>query len=142
MSTFAEGLGLLPLETRLGLVKTLRQTSGRVVAAGPGFWSCLRGQPVRGYEIHLGTTPSVALPALLQLEERADGVVLDNVAGTYVHGLFELSEPRQALLDALAVRRGFVRQASAPLEDPFDRLADVLEARLDLTLLPSLAVLV
>jgi adenosylcobyric acid synthase len=70
-----------------------------------GFWGCLAGVALRGYEIHLGQTPSAGLP-LLQLEERDDGSVLGDVAGTYVHGLFEGEAPRTALVQALVARRG------------------------------------
>jgi cobyric acid synthase len=63
------------------------------------------------------------------------------VAGTYLHGLFELAGPRQRLIAALAAARGFpwAPSASPPL-DPFDHLADVLEASLTLdpVRLPSL----
>jgi adenosylcobyric acid synthase len=136
----APGLGLLPLETALERSKTLRQVHGTAVAAR-GFWACLNGAPVAGYEIHLGHSASVDTPPLLRLDGRTDGAVLGDIAGTYVHGLFEGEAPRFALVRALVERRGFVWQATAePPRDPYDRLADVLEQKLDfrpLTVIPT-----
>ena len=53
----AEGLALLPISTELLGDKTLRQVAGLGHNDIDGFWSCLRGQPVTGYEIHVGVTP-------------------------------------------------------------------------------------
>jgi adenosylcobyric acid synthase len=136
----APGLALLPLETSLDASKTLRRVDGMALAR-EGFWGCLANIAVRGYEIHLGHTTDAGTKPLLQLDERADGAVVGDVAGTYVHGLFETEPPRTALVGALAARRGFARHATTePTPDPYDRLADVLEQTLDLrplTVIPT-----
>ena len=144
----AAGLDLLPVETVLGGTKQLARTRGRLHDTVPGFWGQLGAQPVEGYEIHLGQTmPTVPSPPpvpLLDLGSRSDGAVsLDGwVAGTSVHGLWERPAPRHALLHALAAHRGLTwRPSPTPRPDPYDRLADVLEASLDLSSLPSLATL-
>ena len=127
----APGLGLLPLDTTLDATKTLRQVQGAGMMSD-GFWGCLAGADIRGYEIHLGQTPPVGR-ALLRLDERLDGCVLGDVAGTYVHGLFEGEAARAALVQSLVARRGFETPApEGVLEDAYDRLADVLESALDL----------
>jgi len=73
--------------------------------------------------------------------EVPDGVVAPDglVAGTYVHGLFHNDGLRRALLGALAARRGVVLPGgTAPLADPFDRLADAVAASVDLPRLYAL----
>jgi len=132
----APGLRLLPVETELAPQKRLARTHGRILEHGLGVWSCLAGLPVEGYEIHMGRTRAVAdHPALLEVEAGFEGSVSADAAvvGTQLHGLLEQPEPRHALVHALAEARGFTWQpAAAAGLDPFDALADVLEATLRL----------
>jgi adenosylcobyric acid synthase len=128
-----EGLRLLPVKTELMAGKTLRRTSGFGHPTLAGFWACLRAQAVRGYEIHVGTSVSSTQSPLLTVEHGTDGAVVGNVAGTYVHGVFEERGPREAVVRALASRRGFEWASAAEAPDPFEALANVLEASLDLS---------
>jgi adenosylcobyric acid synthase len=132
----ARGLGLLPVKTELASEKRLRRTRGRILAHGWGMWSYLAGLPVDGYEIHMGRTRALAgeLP-FVDLDSGPEGSASTNAAvvGTHLHGLFEQPEPRHALVRALAASRGFTwHPSAAPALDPFDALADVLEATLRL----------
>jgi len=136
--TEVEGLALLPVETELVADKTLRGVVGHVCDVD-GFWRCLSELPIDGYEIHVGRTSDAGLQPLLTLGGRGDGAVLGNMAGAYVHGMFERAEPRQALLRALADARGLAWSPSPTPADPFDRLADLLSTCLDLSRLPTLA---
>ena len=90
------GLGLLDVETVLGADKT--------TVAGRRARHVATGEPVAGYEIHLGRTtgPDCARP-MLDLGGRADGATSPDglVAGTYVHGLFAADAFRRAFLAAL-----------------------------------------
>ncbi|MBV9357956.1 MAG: cobyric acid synthase [Chloroflexi bacterium] len=140
----ARGLGLLPLQTELNRTKRLARTTGRVQGDVPGIWSALGEVPVEGYEIHVGQTTGQSIPALLDLAGRAEGAVRADgaVAGSYVHGLLETAAPRRALLRALAARRGFSFVPDpTPPDNPYDRVADAIEAnlRLDPGELPALA---
>jgi adenosylcobyric acid synthase len=105
------------------------------MATGAGPWAALRDVHVTGYEIHLGSTIGQAHQPLLDLPSGPDGAVSSNglIAGTYLHGIFDEAEPRQAVLLALARARGFSWHAG-PTEqvDPYDELADVLSAALNL----------
>ena len=145
--TAADGLGLLPVETVLAGTKQLVRTRGHVCTGLPSVWSALGACPVEGYEIHLGRTTSIdpgtgtdtgsPVQPLLDLGTRADGAVSADgqVAGTSLHGLlaWENREARHALLRALAATRGLAWQPSPAVRpDPYDRLADVLAARLRL----------
>jgi adenosylcobyric acid synthase len=124
-----DGLGRLPVETVFQAEKVTRQRHG----VGWGW-------PVAGYEIHHGrvTTQEGARP-WLDLEGGSEGVIGADGAtfGTNLHGLFDEDEFRWAFLTAVADRRSksFVRSKArfaAAREAQFDRLADLLEAHLDL----------
>lgn len=135
------GLGLLPVATTLEPAKVTQRVRGRVAAAPEG-WPALAGQPIEGYEIHMGRTQAAAEPEpqpLLALLDEAgahpDGATTDDgrVWGTYVHGVFGSAPFRRAWLDGLRALHGLPRThepASGPEDDPFDRLAAHLRAHL------------
>jgi len=129
----AQGLGWLALATELRAEKRLENVSGRL---------CFDA-PVAGYRIHCGHTTGAALARpLLELADGPDGAVSDDgqIAGCYIHGLFD--EPRAA--DALLAWAGLADRASlgqatdqrALRESELDRLADAVEAAIDLDRLP------
>ncbi len=128
------GLGLLDFETTLEPEKQLRRVEGRLTLAD-AF--------VTGYEIHAGvsTGPALNRPAAQLSDGRPDGAVSDDgqILGTYLHGLFDAAPARDALLRwaGLAVRETpDYRQLR---EEGIDRLADAIEAHLDLALLETMA---
>ncbi|HRK37176.1 MAG TPA: cobyric acid synthase [Burkholderiaceae bacterium] len=124
----APGLGLLPLVTLFGANKTVRRTRARFGSMGGAMgsaWSALSGQPVSGYEIHLGQTalhPAMVANGEVAHEVLADGLgwqnAAGNVLGVYLHGLFE---------DASVIGALFGKQATA-LDEVFDRLAQSVGA--------------
>jgi adenosylcobyric acid synthase len=141
------GLGLLPVETTFEGDKRTHRVEGRVLA-GPGLAGALAGQKVVGYEIHSGRTvggrPAIGIDRRLDASVTDfDGAVGDGglVLGTYVHGLFADDGLRRALLAWLAGRkRQTVAFAGAfSREAAYDRLADLVEASLDM---PALAEIV
>jgi adenosylcobyric acid synthase len=72
-----------------------------------------------------------------------EGAISDDglVAGTYVHGIFEQTPARHALLRALAGARGFAfRPPATTAPDVYDQLATVLQSTLQLhtTRVPTL----
>lgn len=131
--TGARGLGLLPMMTTFEPTKVTARRRGRVLAHG-GLLSVAGGLPVSGYEIHMGRVSGSADPAL-DLEGVPEGAISADgwTVGTSVHGLLTDREFRRALLQALAQRKGVRLPPAGPEPpDPFDRLADCLEASLDL----------
>jgi adenosylcobyric acid synthase len=127
-----DGLGLLPVETLFSADKYTRQVHGTARQL-PGVWEPLSGLPVSGYEIHMGRTeypadrdkgtsvfaqltdggPDVAVTpvggtpdvAVTPAEENPDGAVCGNVLGTYLHGVFDETPFRSALIDLLRKRK-------------------------------------
>jgi adenosylcobyric acid synthase len=126
------GLGLLQVATVMAGDKTLRE------AEGYGL-----GQPVRGYEMHMGVTEGLdAGRPFLQLDGRPDGAVSADgrVAGCYLHGLFASDPFRRAFLAGLRPERG-AGIAYEPLVDAvLDRLAEHIESHLDVDALLAVAV--
>jgi len=90
------GLGLLDAVTRFDLYeKKTVQVKKMVTGKGP-ILKPIQGQTVTGYEIHMGVTSPK--------DENAfgdDGAVSENgiVIGTYLHGLFDNENFRNAFLD-------------------------------------------
>jgi adenosylcobyric acid synthase len=128
------GLRWLDVETHFGTTKITRQRQGAAL-----------GQRLTGYEIHHGRQhPGAAAGPWVELRDRF-GVEPDGasdpggqVRGTSLHGLFEQDLFRSAFLEDLARRRGrgFVPAGisfAAVRQAHFDRLADLLDAHLDLS---------
>ena len=127
-----DGMGLLSVETLFSADKYTRQVHGTARQL-PGVWAPLSGLPVSGYEIHMGRTeyladrdkgtsvfaqltdggPDVAVTsagetpdvAVTPAEENPDGAVCGNVLGTYLHGVFDETPFRSALIDLLRKRK-------------------------------------
>ncbi len=140
----ATGLGLLDVETVLRPGKQTHQVVARFqqAACAAGFAGL---EDVKGYEIHAGETEyGIRSRPLLQLLSRSgepvninDGAVSADgrVWGTYLHGFFDDDRVRAAVLAPLRAERGCAPTVHAwqrKQEDELNRLADHLEAHLDL----------
>lgn len=116
-----DGMGLLSVETLFSADKYTRQVHGTARQL-PGVWAPLSGLPVSGYEIHMGRTEYLADRdkgtsvfaqltdggpdvAVTPAEENPDGAVCGNVLGTYLHGVFDETPFRSALIDLLRKRK-------------------------------------
>jgi len=120
------GLGLLDIETTIAREKRLARASG---------WLAFAAAAVTGYEIHMGVTTGAALerPAAW-LGERPDGAVSADgqILGTYLHGLFDHPEARDALLRWAGLDAQPAPDYRRVREAQIDRLADAVSAHLDL----------
>lgn len=131
----ADGLGWLACTTRFGAGKVTRQSTVHLEGRGALLAGC-DGLAVEGYEIHAGVT-AIRAGAVART---ADGVPVGAVSadgmvfGWYVHGGFREREFRTRLLANVARLRGkpFAPGAEPDEDGAFDRLADVLEASLDI----------
>lgn len=127
------GLGLLELVTELQPQKTLRQSHG-----------CFAGQPeiaVQGYEIHLGQSHGPALQRpLFRLSHGCDGALSADgqIAGSYLHGLFDLPAACNALLAWAGYQAAEALDFAAQREAGIDQLADLLESHFDFQRLETL----
>lgn len=109
----AAGLGLLPVDTVFYAAKQTVCASGTITASS-GFWAALAGQKTEGYEIHMGQSrigkEADCFQRLSAREDserqRADGCTTGAVCGSYLHGLFDEAAVTEALLKALAARKG------------------------------------
>ncbi|MGV8175947.1 MAG: cobyric acid synthase [Methanothrix sp.] len=138
------GLGLLDATTRFDLYEKRTVQVEKTVTGGGPILEPIRGQKVRGYEIHMGvTTPT---------EDSAfgdDGAVSESgiVIGTYLHGLFDNHNFRTAFLDFLRSRKknqsgesesvlseveATRSEARAAESDGFANLARATESHLDM----------
>ncbi len=120
------GFGWLEMETALAQEKQLAQVSGKL---------CFADASVVGYEIHMGVSVGKALSSpVLMLSGQPEGAIShDNqIAGTYLHGLFDHAESCAAWLAwaGLAdVKSQFNYEQLR--EAGLERLADCIERHLD-----------
>ena len=125
------GLGLLAVDTVL--------TGDKATATVAGTHRPT-GEPIAGYEIHLGRTAGAdcARP-VLDLDGHADGAMSPDglVAGTYVHGLFAADGFRRAFLGDAA--SGPFVSYEATVEAALDTLADHLERHVAIDRLLAMA---
>ncbi|MDR7220263.1 cobyric acid synthase [Aminobacter aminovorans] len=122
--TRAEGLGLLDVETVMEPEKTVRNVEAYAVRYG---------EPLSGYEIHLGKTtgadcvrPTAVINGVDDGATSPDGKVF----GTYMHGLFGADGFRGRFLESLGIRGGGI-DYRAEVERALDEIADHLERHLD-----------
>ncbi|HLT14904.1 MAG TPA: cobyric acid synthase [Marinobacter sp.] len=128
-----EGLALFEMVTRMVPGKQLRMVNG-------GLTSHVASMAVtgalKGYEMHNGVTEGAALVrSFAELEGRPDGAVSADgqVAGTYIHGVFD--EP--AACHAILAWAGLKAQGEQSVDyqrhrlQQLDRLADQVEQCLD-----------
>lgn len=126
-----QGLGHLPVTTRLTQYKRLAEVSGVSLAEGASL---------RGYEIHCGLTDGLA-PPLLQLSDgRMDGATSPSglVAGCYIHGLFDHPAQRAAWLGRLGAASNGVDH-TARVDHALNELAEALARHLDIAALARIA---
>ncbi|CAM3028930.1 adenosylcobyric acid synthase (glutamine-hydrolysing) [Paracoccus aminovorans] len=122
------GLGLLSVETRMAAEKRLTRTRGTAL-----------GQPIEGYEIHMGRTEGPDCARAFAHIPGPDGAISPDgrIAGTYLHGLFSDNGFRAAWLEQFGTASTF--DYGAGVEAVLDRLAAHLETHLDIDRLFALA---
>jgi adenosylcobyric acid synthase len=116
----AIGLGILPILTTFEAEKITRRTEVTFPPLPPP-WAALGRRSFRGYEIRHGRSQPTA--ALTKALEGGLGYVDGPVLALAVHGMFEAP----GILVAV-----FGSEANGTLDDTFDRLADAVDAGLNL----------
>lgn len=127
MAGEVQGLGLLDIETEMAANKQTVRVSGTAL-----------GQPVSGYEIHMGRTVGPDCARAFALIPGPDGAISRDgrIMGSYLHGLFSDDRFR----DAFLARLGTASQPGyeSGVEEVLDDLARHLEAHLDVPAILSL----
>jgi len=124
-----QALGYLAMETTFAPDKILRQQQGFL-------WD--RKTPISGYEIHCGISEGPALAQPFCYLARTEGLAPDGaistdqqVAGTYLHGIFDQPEALAQLLLWLGVTTEETIDLAQLREQQLERLAQETEAALD-----------
>jgi adenosylcobyric acid synthase len=140
------GLGLLDVSTRFGMYEKQTRQVEKPVTGGGAILSPIKGEKVRGYEIHMGETlinPSKKNEDIRVYQSEGgepafgdDGSVSENglVIGTYLHGLFENGNIRNSFLGYLYKRRGLT-YTDEKMGDSIEELAKFVEAHVDMNLI-------
>lgn len=119
------GAGLLPVETRFERYEKRTTWSEVEVEIDEGL---LQGvERMRGYEIHVGETPSPDLDGLGAVAH--DGLTL----GVYLHGVFRNRDFLERFAELIGV------EVEVQEGDPYDAAADLLRQNLDLDALGEIA---
>ncbi|MDA7986993.1 MAG: cobyric acid synthase [Alphaproteobacteria bacterium] len=120
----SEGLGLLPVVTRLAREKVVLEASGCEAESGLA---------VSGYEIHNGRTEPVGAAApFLSLGGVAAGQRAGRIFGCYLHGLFAADEFRRGFLSRLFPdARLPATEFESLVERALDDCADFLEEHIN-----------
>jgi adenosylcobyric acid synthase len=134
------GMELLPVDTVFRGEKTTVQVRG-VFSKISGAFAPLSGASFEGYEIHMGESVTASEPLTYVRRgdtEIPDGAFAGNIAGTYVHGLFDSAEAASALAQLLAGRKGITLDDYKAIdsgvykETQFDLLAAAVREALDM----------
>ena len=126
-----KGLGLLDVDTVMAGRKQVTLRSARAL---PG------GEPVNGYEIHMGRTDGPdCVRAWLEVEGRPEGAASANgrVRGSYLHGIFSSDAFRAQYLATLGATSDVAYEDG--VEQALNDLADHLEKHMNLDQLLDLA---
>ncbi|MGJ8680732.1 cobyric acid synthase [Paraglaciecola sp.] len=132
------GLGYLKMDTVLTPQKQLTQNQGKLLL------STQNNNPVtiKGYQIHVGQTevsPSEARFAKLKSGEEEGCISTDNqVAGSYLHGLFDSPLALNQILTWAGAETSILKDYNQQQEDELERLAQACLDHLDWNKIESL----
>ncbi|MFC2949171.1 cobyric acid synthase [Virgibacillus sediminis] len=129
-----EGLGLIPMQTKMTKEKTTVQSEGLAHYGDKII-------PVTGYEIHMGEPHfKVEVSPFIQLTDRTEGTITENrnIIGTYFHGIFHNDSFRQNVLNDIRSKKGLaplLNRTSFPQkrQEGFDLLAKVVRDHVQLS---------
>lgn len=120
------GLGLLESDTVFEKQKTRTRVEGKLSNVG-GIFSGLSDVDYEGYEIHMGKTTN-----------DKDMVNLNNIYGTYIHGIFDKDSVSKTIIEALLKAKGLDYSSIKAFNiadyknEQYDILADGIRKSLDM----------
>lgn len=140
------GIGLLPVNTVFVNGKKTIQVRGRILKLEDPF-TAISGREITGYEIHMGQSEYLSKePQYFSVVQKTgnvdqcdiyDGCINGNCIGTYIHGIFDDTDFREALIDVLYEKKGIARKNDDRRsyeefkEEQYNRLADILRGSMD-----------
>ncbi|KJR43095.1 cobyric acid synthase CobQ [Candidatus Magnetoovum chiemensis] len=144
-----KGFGLLDTETIFDRQKTTCQlTASYNVNSGFELLSGCEFLGLTGYEIHLGQTiGETGVFTIWRQDSRSpisDGASIENVLGTYIHGLFDNNRFRAKLINALLHKKGltacdsFCVDYSSVKQQSINLLADTIKENIDMDFIINL----
>ena len=139
------GIGLLPVTTTFTLSKHRTRARG-IICSQSGMWEMLGEKKCAGYEIHMGesTVGEGQAHAFAKIyntvdgTEYMDGCVCGNVAGTYLHGIFDEKEFCDGFINMLGKRCGIATHGGSDMsfeeykQREYDKLADAIRENMDM----------
>lgn len=130
-----QGLGYLHIHTELCAEKQLTQNQGTLLL-------CSQNEvPISGYQIHLGKSYGVSERPFAKLEHNVlDGCVSEDnqIAGTYLHGLFDTSQSFTAIMQWAGAQVEQQDNFMSHQEQQLDVLADACKTHLNWHLLDAI----
>ncbi|WP_158973034.1 cobyric acid synthase [Paraglaciecola sp. L3A3] len=135
----SQGLGYLPITTELCEQKQLTQSQGSLMLQTDNPTETSPNCQIKGYQIHVGQTtvaadahPFAWLNSETQ-EDQAEGCISDDnqVAGSYLHGLFDSPTALQQILAWAGANTEVVTDYYAQQEHELERLAEACLQHLD-----------
>jgi adenosylcobyric acid synthase len=140
-----KGLGLLPCTTTFGLKKSTHLVEAEIKIS-QGIWESLKGQSIKGYEIHMGTSHVFDEADLLEIKCQSSQEVCiqdgacdstGRIFGTYLHGIFDNTNIMLALINNLRTEKGLfpIDQLSLPAykrQNRYDQLAEIVRNSVDM----------
>ncbi len=140
------GMELLLVDTILETSKQQTQVDTSLDKV-EGIFACLSGRRAKGYEIHMGRTSFCADGVKVSMRAGSNNdssenslgniISVNNVYGTYIHGIFDEGEIALEIIKALAEKKGVPYEQSAfdygkYKEQQYDLLADTMRSYLDM----------
>ena len=137
------GIGLLPIYTVFEKEKYTRQVKGRLGHV-EGIFAELEGMEIEGYEIHMGSSMVDRSAAgtkgeSCSDEEKRNWFNVDNVYGTYVHGIFDAGRISEIIVKKLSERKQIVFEKEEKYVDrkqykemQYDKLAAQVRENIDM----------
>ncbi|PXV95803.1 adenosylcobyric acid synthase (glutamine-hydrolysing) [Lachnotalea glycerini] len=146
-----KGMGLLPIKTVFEERKTRTRVLGSFETIDAQL-SHLSDVKLKGYEIHMGVTtmlnsqvrPLTRIKEISTSQEdhfekyKWDGAYLNNIYGSYIHGIFDEEEVTRKLILSLGIKLGLKEEDIKSVdyeeykEKQYDALADGLRENLDM----------
>lgn len=138
---YVQGLNLIKAETVFEKEKIRTVIQGKFNNI-TGYFSFLNGAEFLGYEIHMGKTyadnRNISEIKDTNGNIKNDGLSVDNILGTYIHGIFDSSDVAKRIIDKLMQEKGIENQAEEKninelRNKEYDKLADMLMKNLNIS---------